>query len=215
MKQLKTTFFFFSFLFANFGYAQIAIDTYKDGERRIQTESYAYKGIHYFLDTYANELSKDTVYYLKIGISDIADSIVVGNRLLIKIAPQKEDTYDNDGNLVGYNTIGSDTTLTLNCCQVTKKRYNSIQYASASSFGSSSRAAAGMLSTTYQVEFYKIKKTDIETLTSRGTKVIRLETVNNVSDHKVSGLAKVIKKQYASILKQFAKPCLKQDIDNF
>ena len=195
MKQLKTTFFFFSFLFANFGYAQIAIDTYKDGERRIQTESYAYKGIHYFLDTYANELSKDTVYYLKIGISDIADSIVVGNRLLIKIAPQKE--------------------LTLNCCQVTKKRYNSIQYASASSFGSSSRAAAGMLSTTYQVAFYKIKKTDIETLTSRGTKVIRLETVNNVSDHKVSGLAKVIKKQYASILKQFAKPCLKQDIDNF
>ena len=88
-------------MFANFGYAQIAIDTYKDGERRIQTESYAYKGIHYFLDTYANELSKDTVYYLKIGISDIADSIVVGNRLLIKIAHQKEDTYDNDGNVVG------------------------------------------------------------------------------------------------------------------
>lgn len=215
MKQLKTTIFFFSFLFANFGYAQIAIDTYKDGERRIQTESYTYKGINYILDTYTNEQSKDTVYYLKIGISDIADSIVVGNKLLIKIAPQKEDVYDNDGNLVGCNTIGSDTTLTLNCCQVTKKKYNRVPYASASSFGSSSCAVAGMLSTTYQVAFYNIKKTDIETLTSRGTKAIRLETVNNVSDHKVSGLAKVIKKQYASILKQFAKPCLKKDIDNF
>ena len=223
MNYKFTLSFILSSFFVNYIWAQIAIDTFNNGERRIQTEGCEYEGIKFLLDTYANELTKDTTYYLKLGIKDIPDSIVVTNKLLIKLPPIKEKDFDGLGNLIGYKHIGSDTTLILTCCQVTKKNTYPVlrTQTSTNAFSGSFISIANAKTTTetyssnYMVAFYAIKKEDLTAIINRGTKALRIETVNNVSDNKAKGLAKVIKKLYTYTEKQLAKPCLKQQIDNF
>ena len=212
-----------SLFFANYICAQIAIDTYNNGERRIQTEGCEYEGVKFLLDTYANELTKDTTYYLKVGVKDIPDSIVVTNKLLIKLPSIKERDFDELGNFIGYKHVGSDTTLILTCCQVTKKNTYPVlrTQTSANAFNGSFVSIANAKTTTesyninYMVAFYAIKKEDLIAIINRGTKALRIETVNKVSDSKAKELAKVIKKLYTNTERQLAKPCLKQQIDNF
>lgn len=219
MKRLKTTVLFFSILFANSTYTQIVIDSYKNGERRIQTTSRQYKGFNYILDTYANEQTNDTVYYLKVGVKDLPDSIVTGNKLIIKVSPKKQAEVDTNGHLTGYIQVAPDTTLTLVCSQITPKKNSPVMYTRHSAthpfYSSNGFSITETHTSCYQVAFYPIRKADIEMLIDRGTKAIRLETDNNVSDYKVSRLANIIKKLYVSVLKQFAKPCLKRQVDNF
>ena len=199
--------------------AQIVIDTYKDNERRIQTAPKVLNGDNYILDVYANELLKDTTYILKVGYHTNGDSIALGNKFLIKVKAFKEAETDPDGTFLGYKELYPDTTVSLKCRQVSNLIDSPVVLTEnrTNYYGtfSTSNSVSKQLSSTYQVAFYEIRKDDLEKIIARGTKAIRVESSNNVFDHKASGLAGVIKKLYKQIKSQFKKPCLKQQIDNF
>lgn len=203
--------------------AQIVIDTYKDNERRIQTASKQFNGDNFILDVYANELLKDTTYILKVGYHTNGDSIALGNKFLIKVKAVKTTETDPDGTFLGYKELYPDTTVSLKCRQVSKQIDSPVvlteghtNYFGGNYFNfSTSNSVSKQLSSTYQVAFYEISKDDLEKIIARGTKAIRVESSNNVSDHKASELAGIIKKLYKQITSQFKKPCLKQQIDNF
>lgn len=108
--------------------AQIRFDSYKNHTRRILTESKELYKYNIMLDVYAYELTKDTTYYIKIGFANLSDSIVAGNKFLIKVTGETESKGDSDYLFPQKVQISPDTTISLVCSETTNKAESSILY---------------------------------------------------------------------------------------